>query len=77
MHKKILKDGVDEDTTETVVDEICVCVSKFFVRRLLRLCYDVKCNKQNDAKALKFFQDYESEINKYLKRNNNGKRIKN
>ena len=67
MHEKILKDGVDEDTTETVVDEICVCVSKFFVRRLLSLCYDVKCNKQNDAKALKFFQDYESKINKYLK----------
>lgn len=67
MHEKILKDGVDEDTTETVVDEICVCVSKFFIRKLLRLCCDVKSNKQNNTEVLKFFKDYEREINKYLK----------
>lgn len=67
MHEKIQKDGIDEDTTETVVDDVCVYVSKYFIRKLLRLCYDVKSNKQNNTEALKFFQDYEHEINTYLK----------
>lgn len=67
MYKKIQKYGIDEDTTETVVDKICEYVSKYFVRGLLRICYDAKCNKQNDTQALKFFQTYERKIDSYLR----------
>lgn len=67
MYKKIQKDGIDEDTTETIVDKICECVSEYFVKGLLKTCYNAKCSKQNDPQALKFFQDYERKIDNYLR----------
>lgn len=67
MYDKIIKDDIDEETSEIVAETLCKIVYNYFVKGILQHIYNCKSHKQVDTITTNFFVEYEGAIQDYLR----------
>ena len=67
MYAQILKDDIDEETSEIVATTLCEIVYKYFVQGILQHIYNCKSYKQVDNVNTNFWDEYKKAIQDYLR----------